>query len=1123
MPRNKSSDGFQSSGKRPRDSIAEDAGEKARKKARRESSLQDVNGSHSTTAPQNNPQTASEISNAASNKMNRKGKKDDVGEEEQPSGLQADQPSVDKVKSKKQRKRSKKNAAGGDAEALEVKGRKDDIKSGSSRALKRLRKKQEERGEVIAVAQRLLPLAKPEDVDDSAELSKREHKRQRQQKALEQQQLLDQQLNGGLAEANTADGTEELTKRERKRLKRKARMEAVGEDDDEEAEALGNDTLDAEIAMLDADEIAQRAQAEWDALNKKDSRWSLSPPSGGRFIDHDPIFAIDPATGEQVLIAATNHEIHILSIETSLPLRTFAVPGDRPVRSYAVEAASPEVVHAVCHGGAAYFWRWTLDTSSPHTSAASGPVIAVVSTTPRDERPSMWYVQRAGTETLIGSDQPKYKTKQRLLDLQVLGAGDYIVGLAPYAIVAGYCRDLAATEREYVWVEVNISIAATCMDARLGFVKAEGKNKKEKARLSVAIGNVEGHIHLHDDLTSLFTNVKVQQPSTLASPRILHWHRKPVSALKFSRDGNYIISGGQETVLVLWQLATGKKQYLPHLTSEIRRIVVSPKGDRYALGLGDNSLMVLSTSELRPVANFAGMQLTAPERTDKGVEDRKVAACLNPGKPEQLLLAVPATIPRGHSEAEDARAFLQTFDLKHDRHISRQALTRNNVTDLNVSPEGKAIAAPDIKLIAVCADGQWLASVDEWIPAATDVANLAVHGSDVELGKQMAKRREVYLKFWTWDEDQKLWALSTRVDAPHSRLPAGSQGAGKTLALAADPASGKTFATVGEDGVVKLWRAKIRVRRSVAGKAGQNIEDTEWSCRQTVELPSEAAIDRKSPRGDGTVTTGLASACLAWSADGSVLAVSQTPSARSKATGPTVYLIDAHNGSLKSTINLATVSAAGKQSVHALAFADRYMLAATKKSMYTWDLVTDTLHQSFDLPPSSKMPQITVNLAEGTYAISTGAKLAVRKVTAGEPLWQGQLEGRVAAIFAEGKGFVVIGEDATIQRLSAIESTGARRPLPIATAEDAAAVADDVPVQADVDMTDVLALPPTESMPATKLSQNNTEDDRPVVRPEELAKIFDVAQSFAMPSVKEMFSEVVDLFSRKPRSVRMDA
>jgi NET1-associated nuclear protein 1 (U3 small nucleolar RNA-associated protein 17) len=50
------------------------------------------------------------------------------------------------------------------------------------------------------------------------------------------------------------------------------------------------------------------------------------------------------------------------------------------------------------------------------------------------------------------------------------------------------------------------------------------------------------------------------------------------------------------------------------------------------------------------------------------------------------------------------------------------------------------------------------------------------------------------------------------------------------------------------------------------------------------------------------------------------------------------------------------------------------------------------------------------------------------------------------------------------------------------------------------------------------VSLDETEDDRPVVRPEQLAGIFDVGQGVALPSVRDMYRAVADLYSRKPRA-----
>ncbi|KAI3985706.1 hypothetical protein MKX01_030620 [Papaver californicum] len=48
-----------------------------------------------------------------------------------------------------------------------------------------------------------------------------------------------------------------------------------------------------------------------------------------------------------------------------------------------------------------------------------------------------------------------------------------------------------------------------------------------------------------------------------------HWHPSEVKVLSFSSDGAYLYSGGKEGVLVVWQLDTGKKRFLPRIGSPL--------------------------------------------------------------------------------------------------------------------------------------------------------------------------------------------------------------------------------------------------------------------------------------------------------------------------------------------------------------------------------------------------------------------------------------------------------------------------------------------------------------------------------------------------------------------------
>ena len=271
-----------------------------------------------------------------------------------------------------------------------------------------------------------------------------------------------------------------------------------------------------------------------------------------------------------------------------------------------------------------------------------------------------------------------------------------------------------------------------------------------------------------------------------------------------------MISGGSENTLVLWQMDTSKRDYLPHLSGSVENIVVSKKGSSYVVHLDDNSTMILSTSELKPTAYVSGIQ----------------SAVASSSKPKDLLVqrvwAVPKdvhqTIPAAIRPTETSKMYvcvgngrqatlggdfstplLQSFDLEAFATTSRQALARTQPTDINVNKRGYPTDEPQVTRIAFSADGQWLASLDEWAPAPRDVAE-AVNGDFGEQFRQ--ERRETHLKFWEMqDEAAEPAVLVKRVNEPH-----GNTGRDQAvLDLASNPVS-TCFATIGSDGVVRLWK-----------------------------------------------------------------------------------------------------------------------------------------------------------------------------------------------------------------------------------------------------------------------------------------------------------------------------
>jgi NET1-associated nuclear protein 1 (U3 small nucleolar RNA-associated protein 17) len=95
-----------------------------------------------------------------------------------------------------------------------------------------------------------------------------------------------------------------------------------------------------------------------------------------------------------------------------------------------------------------------------------------------------------------------------------------------------------------------------------------------------ATGDVKGVIRLWHGLTAAFRQIdaaaaaqsgvvdfeKVHPETEKRLPTTsLHWHAHAVGAIAFTPSGAQLLSVGEESVLVQWHLASGKKEYIPRL------------------------------------------------------------------------------------------------------------------------------------------------------------------------------------------------------------------------------------------------------------------------------------------------------------------------------------------------------------------------------------------------------------------------------------------------------------------------------------------------------------------------------------------------------------------------------
>lgn len=99
------------------------------------------------------------------------------------------------------------------------------------------------------------------------------------------------------------------------------------------------------------------------------------------------------------------------------------------------------------------------------------------------------------------------------------------------------------------------------------------------------------------------------------SVSVMHWHAHPVASLDFTKNGAMLLSGGEEGVLVQWQLATGNKDFVPRLGAPIDGVLCVPmeaatesEQPEVAVALADGSLLFVGIPDKRVFRAISGLK-----------------------------------------------------------------------------------------------------------------------------------------------------------------------------------------------------------------------------------------------------------------------------------------------------------------------------------------------------------------------------------------------------------------------------------------------------------------------------------------------------------------------------------
>ena len=562
--------------------------------------------------------------------------------------------------------------------------------------------------------------------------------------------------------------------------------------------------------------------------------------------------------------------------------------------------------------------------------------------------------------------------------------------------------------------------------------------------------------------------------------------------------------------------------------------MVSPTGSSYGVRLANNSAMVLSTAELQPKLSISGIQIPGPTQFAKETQFSAYLSASSRGEgesikssglpitvsatgPDRLFLAVPASTSRNSFRESTNAAFLQTLDVKSGSQMARQALTRNTITSLNMSPDSRPIEGPNVTLVQISNDGKWLATIDEWMPPREDVAFWAK--DDNTIHEAQRNRVEVFLKFWSFNVGRKIWELVSRIDNPHASTNGSSKTCCSVLDLAAEP-SALGFATIGDDVecTVKIWKPHIQYRSGIVvlGKDGTSV--TSWSSRRIIQIPTLNIAD-------GSIANHHTRAKLAFSADGSLLILGYQ-----KHSDSLIHIIDVENSNI--SYSLPSMVHGPLNSVGIIG---RYLMILSNE-LIVWDLVDDQINYAYSLIHGSESgkqePLMAVDQKNITFAVAIPKKskkngpkrnsgkdlrmqLAIFDPAHPKPLFTETLPRGLLALasVSQRRGYLTIskaGELHTLFPSSYFDLHHGASPNPDKSTTASFDSLFGNPAKVIEPSTNII----DGSLPIRKATDSMVEssEDVPIVRQHHIAEIFDSGPLFALPSMSSLFEQIARIF-----------
>ncbi|CAG9561977.1 unnamed protein product [Danaus chrysippus] len=415
--------------------------------------------------------------------------------------------------------------------------------------------------------------------------------------------------------------------------------------------------------------VTQTATSE-----KASAKYVFNRKAGRSIIEHRPIFSPDG----QSIVVVVEDLARVYNIQTGDCVRTLQTEGSvgHLVGVQFTEDDGYNLYGCSEHG---YVTTWTweqgavlreIKLSLPHN-------LKIISFNIVDNNECFIIAVRPDKSLHLGT----YSVKDGILLYEYTGIECFYYGIISVAL--GWCngdRYAAFTVGTRKLFIQNLSqphlYSIISNHNRLRIMAVAAHQKDSTVAITDAIGRV----------TILRGNL---YDSKSIAREVMHWHFLPPLAVCFSVQGNYLLTGGMEKVLVKWTLGslatkTNEKSFIPRLPGIVRFITAS--SSHIAVTLSNNSIVIASPQLVvsRTILECGGTSPHVRFLASTLVWDRSRAALLLPGR-------------TGH---------LQLYSTSSDT-----VLCNVDITQMNSLPAERLNLIPletEVTCTAMSADGSWL-------------------------------------------------------------------------------------------------------------------------------------------------------------------------------------------------------------------------------------------------------------------------------------------------------------------------------------------------------------------------------------------------------------------------------